>query len=203
MATIKKDNETKSKLIDLFVSGGLIEDKSISDKKIREARQQRQKKAYHNTELLLKQYRNLSWMLENFPETIAEELERPFENVDEMINRLDVDMAYGNKRLESRMQAIEKTRLIIDRVNEALTILKKKPNDGERLYELISLTYIEAEVLTHNDLLFRLNVSSRHYYRLREQAINVLSLRLWSTTDKDMDMWLDVMSIFENGEVND
>lgn len=93
--------------------------------------------------------------------------------------------------------------MIIDRVNEALTILKKKPNDGERLYELISLTYIESEVLTHNDLLFRLNVSSRHYYRLREQAINVLSLRLWSTTDKDMDMWLDVMSIFENGEVND
>ncbi len=60
MATVKKDNETKSKLIDLFVSGGLIDDKSSSDKKIREARQQRQKKAYHNTEFLLKQYRNLS-----------------------------------------------------------------------------------------------------------------------------------------------
>ena len=69
------------------------------------------------------------------------------------------------------MESVKKTRLVLDRINDALTVLKKKPEDGERLYELIYLTYISADVLNHSELLYRLNLSSRHYYRLREQAI--------------------------------
>ena len=72
-----------------------------------------------------------------------------------------------------------------------------KPDDGERLYELIYLTYIGPEVLNHNDLLYRLNVSSRHYYRLREQAISILSIRLWSAPNKEIDFWLDILSAIE------
>ena len=49
-------------------------------------------------------------------------------------------------------------------------MLKRKPGNGEKLYELIYLTYIAPDKLTHTDLLFRLDLSSRHYYRLREQA---------------------------------
>ncbi len=43
------------------------------------------------------------------------------------------------------MQACRKSRLLLDRVNEALTVLKKKPENGERLYQLIYLTYIAPE----------------------------------------------------------
>ena len=135
--------------------------------------------------------------MECFPDTIAEELEQPFESVDKMIEKLDVDMAMGNRKLENRMEGIRKTRMVIDRINEALTVLKKKPDDGERLYELIYLTYIGPEVLNHNDLLYRLNVSSRHYYRLREQAISILSIRLWSAPNKEIDFWLDILSAIE------
>ena len=34
--------------------------------------------------MLLKHYRTISWMLECFPDTIAEELDRPFEGIDEL-----------------------------------------------------------------------------------------------------------------------
>ena len=154
----------------------------------------KQQSMFHNTELLLKHYKNIAWMIECFPETIAEELEQPFEGLDEMIERLDLEMATGNRKLEHRLENIRKTRQILDRVNEALTVLKKKPEDGERLYELIHLTYIAPENLSHNELLYRLNLSSRHYYRLREQAINILSIRLWSAPNKEIEFWLDLIS---------
>lgn len=55
-------------------------------------------------------YKNITWMLECFPDTISEELEKPFENLDEVIDRLDMEM--GNRKIESRMESIEKARLV-------------------------------------------------------------------------------------------
>ena len=65
------------------------------------------------------------------------------------------------------------------------------------MYELIHLTYIGTEVLTHQELLFRLNISSRQYYRMREQSFAILSLRLWSAPDKDMSAWLEILALVE------
>lgn len=181
-------------ILHLFTKQGLLGDKTITDKQVREAHKERQQKTFHNTELLLKQYKNIAWMLECFPDSIAEELDRPFENIDQVIDCLDIEMTLGNRKLENRMESIQKTRLILDRINDALTVLKKKPEDGERLYNIIYLTYITPESLNHNDILYRLNLSSRHYYRLREQAINILSIRLWSVPNKDMEFWMDLVS---------
>lgn len=41
--------------------------------------------------------------------------------------------------------------------------------------------------------------SARQYYRLREQAINVLSLRLWSSLDSTMELWPELLSIGKDG----
>ena len=140
----------------------------------------------------------MAWLLECMPNTIAAELDERFETVDELIGRLDVEMAYGNKKLESRLQNVQKTRLLLDRVNEALTVLKRKPGDGQRLYDLIYLTYISPETLTHPELLYRLNTSSRQYYRWREQAINILSIRLWAAITKQGDFWLEMLTILDS-----
>ncbi len=182
-------------LLQLFTKQGLVADKNISNEHIRDAQKKKQLTAYHNTELLLKHYKNIAWMIECFPDTIAEELEQPFKNVDEVIERLDLEITMGNRKIENRLESVRKTRLVLDRVNDALTVLKKKPEDGERLYELIYLTYITPESLNHNELLYRLNLSSRHYYRLREQAISILSIRLWSAPNKDIEFWLELISI--------
>lgn len=112
-----------------------------------------------------------------------------FEPINEIA--LDDGFEFDNELLAS----IQKTRLVLDRINEALTVLKKKPEDGERLYDLIYLTYITPEALNHNDILYRMNMSSRHYYRLREQAINIISIRLWSAPNKDVEFWLELISI--------
>lgn len=100
-----------------------------------------------------------------------------------------------NRRLELRLERLAKTRQLLDRINDALTSLKRKPDNGPLLYELIYLTYIGEEKLILNDILFRLNISRRHYYRLKEQAVNAISLRLWSAPTTDLEIWLGLVSM--------
>ena len=184
--------------IELLTKRGILEDKTIKDASVREMKRIKKRSSYHNTLMLLKNYRTIAWMIECFPDTIEEELDRPFARTDELLDHLDIEICLGNKKLESRLAGVQRTRLLLDRVNEALTVLKKKPGNGEKLYDLIYATYIESEVLTHEQLLYRLDMSSRQYYRLREQAVSVLSVRLWSAPAKETDCWLEVLTIVEN-----
>lgn len=197
-ATLTAETELQPDIVfEMLTKRGLIGDKRISNEKARDAQQQKNKMAYHNTLLLLKHYRTIAWMLECFPDTIAEELEQPFEGLDKIIERIDFERAYGNRKLENRLESIQKTRLMLDRVNEALTVLKRKPKDGEQLYQLIYLSYITEEKLTHVEILLRLAVSSRQYYRLRQDAINILSIRLWSAMTKEGDFWIEMLSLLD------
>ena len=172
--------------ITLLTKRGILGDSQIDDAQKRAARQEKTKNCYHNTLMLLQHYRTLVWMLECFPETVAAELDRPF-----------VEVALGNKKIESRMQGMQKSRLLMDRLNEALTVLRKKPDNGERLYNLIYTAYIAPEVLNHQEVLYRLNLSSRNFYRYRQQAISVLSIRLWATAAPDVDFWLEMLTLLE------
>lgn len=186
--------------INLLTARGILGDHRIDDEKIRTARQEKKKNAYHNTLMLLKNYRTVSWMMECFPANVAAELDSPLTSLDELIDRIDVEMSMENRKLESRIAGIQKSRILLDRVNEALTVLKKKPNDGERLYELIYQTYIAPEKLSLTDLLYRLDLSPRHYYRLRDQAVTILSMRLWAAPTGDMDFWIEMLTLLEGLE---
>ncbi len=167
----------------------------VTDEKIRAARQKKDRDSYHNTLLLLQNYRTLVWVMECFPETVAEELDRPFSDVDELLEQMDLQLAMGNRKLENQLEEAKKSRLLLDRVNEALTVLRQKPRNGGDLYKLI---YIGPETLSHRELIYRLAMSSRQYYRFREQAITILSIRLWSAPSADVDFWLDMLTFLES-----
>lgn len=186
--------------ITLLTKRGILADQQINDEKKRIAKQEKVKNSYHNTLMLLQHYRTIMWMLECFPETVAVELDKPFEDIDKLIENVDTAVTLGNKKIESRVKGIQKSRLLMDRVNEALTVLQKKPENGERLYDLIFATYIAPEKLNHQDLMFKLNMSSRNYYRLRQQAITILSIRLWSAPASDVDFWLEMLTLLEGLE---
>ena len=183
--------------ITLLTERGILGDHRIDDERIRNARQAKQKNTYHNTLMLLKNYRTIAWMLECFPDNVAAELDRPFEELDELIEHIDIEVSMGNRKLESRIEGVQKSRILLDRVNEALTVLKKKPENGEILYNLIYQTFITHEKLGLTDILYRLDISPRHYYRLRSQAITILSIRLWAAPAKDVDFWLEMLTLLE------
>ena len=190
--------EKSQAFINLLSKRGLLANPKVTNGKIRAARQKKDRDSYHNTLLLLQNYRTLVWVMECFPETVAEELDRPFSDVDELLEQMDLQLTMGNRKLENQLEGAKKSRLLLDRVNEALTVLRQKPRNGDDLYKLIYLTYIGPETLSHRELIYRLAMSSRQYYRFREQAITVLSIRLWSAPAADVDFWLEMLTFLES-----
>lgn len=182
-------------VIKLLIERGLLPDQKITDETRQAAQQKRQKDSYHNTELLLKNYRNIAWMVECIPEAIAEELEQPFEAVDKLLEGIEIASTFGNRKTERRTYAIKQTRLLLDRINDALTVLQRKPKNGRLLYDLIYLTFISPERLPNKEVLYRLNLSPRHFYRLRKEALSILSLRLWSAPDPVIELWLELIEM--------
>lgn len=183
--------------IRLLTERGILEDRKIADERVRQAQKEKARNLYHNTQILLEHYRDIAWALECFPDTVAEELDRPLGGLDALLEQMDLELGMENRKLESRLEGVRKSRLLLDRVNEALSILKRKPGNGAKMYEILYLTYLGPEKLSHTDLLFRLNLSSRHYYRLRQQAITILSIRLWAAPAREVDSWLEVLTLLE------
>jgi len=190
---------TKSdEFLQMLTKRGILGDQKIDDTIIRTAKKKKKRNMFHNTEVMLKNYRDISWALECFPSNIAEELDAPLQDLDALIGLISAEIGMDNLKLENRLQSIKKSRLLLDRFNEALTVLRKKPRDGEKLYNVIFQTYLIPEKLTHQDLIYRLNMSTRHYYRLRKDAINILAIRLWTTPSNELDSWLEVLTLLEN-----
>ena len=174
---------------------GILADESITPQQVEE---KKRKEAYHNTLLLLSNYRNILWQTDSKLDTIAAELNLPLQKLDAVLSRIDAEIGMENRRLELRLERLAKTRQLLDRINDALTSLKYKPDNGPLLYDLIYLTYIAEEKLHQTDILYRLNISRRHYYRLKEQAISIISLRLWSVPSTNIDLWLDLVSMLSD-----
>ena len=184
-------------LIALLERRGIVEDPSIVNEKARQAEQALRRNMYHNTQMMLKHYRDIVWALECFPEQVAEELDRPLKDLDALLSMVDTQLAMGNTRLEHRMLSIKQSRLLLDRINDALTVLRQKPGNGEMMYNIIFQTFVTPDKLTHQEILYRLDISDRHYYRLRQQAVNILSIRLWTAPAWCLDAWLEILTLLE------
>ncbi len=167
----------------------LSEDSNVANRNS-EIRKKTKKQAYHNTELLLANYRNIRWQTNFEIHTISGELNIPFTNIDAILSRIDAEIG-----MENKLERLAKTRQLLDWINEALTALKSKPGNGAFLYDLVYLTYISDEELHHVDLLDRLHVSSRQFYRLKEEAINIISLWLWSVPSEELELWLELVTL--------
>ena len=184
-------------LLSLLERRGVVADVSIANEKARQAEQAMRRNMYHNTTLMLKYYRDIVWALECFPEQVAEELDRPLKDLDALLSTVDTQLAMGNSKLERRLQNVKQSRILLDRINDALTVLRHKPGNGEMMYNIIYQTFIIPEKLSHADILYRLDISDRHYYRLRQQAINILSFRLWMAPSGGLDAWLEILTLLE------
>lgn len=83
-------------LRDLLERRGLIEDSSIRNEKARVAEKELRRNMYHNTQVMLKNYRDIVWALECFPGETAQELEQPLKDVDALLSAVDAQIAMGN-----------------------------------------------------------------------------------------------------------
>lgn len=154
-------------------------------------------KAYHNTEMLLESYRDIAWMLECYPDQLEEELETPMKNVDQLLDRVDAELSMENRKLESRLLSVRKTRLMFDRLNEAISLLKRYNDNGKEMYNLIYRTYIGERYDSIYNLFDDLNMSKRKYYDMKKRAVNLISQRLWFSENSEVDIWLEIVMLLE------
>lgn len=192
-----QETQLSRAFLDLLTQKGLLEDKQIDDPLRRKAKQTQKRNMYHNTVALLRLYRDIRWVLECLPGTIASELQIPLNDLDKLLDAIRSEYDTNNYKLESRIQSASKSRLLMQRLNEALTILQKKPGNGSFLYRVIYETYLSPEKIPIEEVVDRLHISMRHYYRVRTQAINVISISLWSAPAGELDSWLEVLTLLE------
>lgn len=183
--------------LELLMNRGVIGKNEVSHDILQKAKINKKQSVYHNTLLMLQNYRNIEWMLECFPDQIAEELNTPLQSLDQLLKIVDNEVEFGNKKLEGRLKSMQRTKILMDRFNEALTVLRKKPGNGEKLYQLIYETYVNPASMDRDEILTKLTLSSRTYYRFRQQAIHIISIRLWSVPSQELDTWLEILSLLE------
>lgn len=105
-----------SSFVEFLMRAGMLEDPQIDDEKVRKAKKSTMQKAYHNTEALLNQYRLIVWVLECAPGELAQELMTPVQDIDRLAEKIDLATTLGDKRVENRVNAMMKTRFLVDRV---------------------------------------------------------------------------------------
>ena len=137
----------QEQLRDLLERRGIVEDPDIPNAKARLAEQELRRNMYHNTQVMLKHYRDIVWALECFPGEVAQELDQPLKDLDALLSVVDTQMALGNAKLEHRLLSIRKSRLLLDRINEALTVLRHKPGNGELMYMTTRQSIALAQVI--------------------------------------------------------
>ena len=54
--------------ISLLTKRGILGDQKIDDEKVRAAQKEKKRTAYHNTQMLLKNYRKMVWVFSCYPE---------------------------------------------------------------------------------------------------------------------------------------
>ena len=150
---------------------------------------------YHNTEKLLKKYRDVVWSVEASTLQAKINFELEFEcGIDEF---LEMSYAAGadlsGTDLEQHMRTIERSRKMLKIIENAVDILRRKHKHGEIYYWILYYTYLsEQEPLNADAILDQLcetlapvTMSWKTYYRKRKEAIDCLSTILWGYTSND------------------
>lgn len=91
--------------VDFLTRKGVLEDHNIDNERVRKAKKDTAQRAYHNTEVLLSQYRLIIWVLECIPGELSDELEVPVHDIDALAEKIDIQTSLENARIESRVSS--------------------------------------------------------------------------------------------------
>lgn len=185
------------RFLDFLKKSGYLSDPEVENPEVRAKKKADNRRIYHNTQLMLEHYRDLVWAMESIPNDLKDELDVPLADLDILISRLDMELSLNNRRLESRIDALIKSRALVDRLNEAISFLRTKPGEGELLYQIIYHTYIGKKPENFYEVIDKVGLSKSRYYTLRKRAITMIGVKLWSVPDEKLELWLELLSYFE------
>lgn len=157
---------------------------------------------YHNTLKLLKNYRDVVWNLEISGSDLQSEFRAQYgSNLDECLNGLEAaGVSLAGTRIEGFARSLERSRKMLQLVNNAIQLMREKHKRGELYYWILFYSYLSPkEYGSVADILAALEahfspLSSRTFYIRREEAIKTLSSILWGYTSSECQ---DILKFFD------
>ena len=154
----------------------------------------REEYLYHNTELLLKKYRDVVWSIE--VAMTQTELDFELEMDCGLGEFLEMSYAAGadlqGTQIQEQMRILERNKKMLKIIEKAVGVLKSNPNLGEEYYWILYFTYLSPkayptiyEIIDNVSDKTQSFLSQKTYFKYRKAAINNLSTILWGITSKD------------------
>ena len=140
---------------------------------------------YHNTELLLKKYRDVVWSIE--VSAMQAEVNFEFETGCKMTEFLDMSYAAGadlmNTKIEEQVRTMERNRKMLQLIDRAVDIIRRKHQKGEMMYWVLYYTYFCDNVYKANERYEKTKekvkiASYAKYYCYHHMAIELMRQRL-------------------------
>lgn len=153
-----------------------------------------EQKLYHNTEVLLRKYRDVVWSLEI--SAIQAQMNFEFEMGSKLDEFLGMSYAAGadltGTDIQEQIRTLERNKKMLRIIETAVDAIKKSVNNGEIYYWTLYYTYMsEKREKTIEDIMVKISektgeyMSWKTYYRKRRQATELLSTILWGFTSKE------------------
>lgn len=148
---------------------------------------------FHNTELLLRNYRDVVWSLEvsvfHANTSFLEEYGSSLEDFLEMsyVAGMDVDAS----DVTARIKSINRSRNMLRIIDSAVELLRKKHRKGEIYYWTLYYSYLSPQELENVEEIvdklsnYTKDMSRRTYFRKRDEAVLQLGRLLWGYTTKE------------------
>lgn len=148
---------------------------------------------YHNTWLLLRKYRDVTWSME----VSVAQAKRMFNyefgmTMEEFLDTMySAGMDFSDTKLTDHVRGLQKSYSMLKLLDSAIEILQTKHRHGEEYYWILYYTYLSPQEYGNVDdivealLPHMRDISRRTYYRKRREAIEALSSLLWGYMDKE------------------
>ena len=136
---------------------------------------------YHDTWKLLKKYRDVVWSLELSVQQVHKQFQVEYgKSIDDFLDSVYLAGAdLSGTEIEHQARCIKRSAHMIQLIDDAMELMRKKHSDGEELYYQLK-PYIR-------------DCSNRTYFRRRQYAVDVLSSVLWGYSSKDSKELLDIL----------
>ena len=132
---------------------------------------------YHNTEILLKKYRDVVWSIE----VSAVQAQINFEI--EMDCKLDefLDMAYSagmdvsGTKIQEQIRTLERNKKMLEIIDAAVNVLRKKQLEGEIYYWIIYYTYLSDKPMKRvEDIIVKVQLTSQVEIHSKEADVAII-----------------------------
>lgn len=168
-------------------------------KKTDDTRTEREKYLYHNTQMMLRKYRDVVWSIDvamaqiqiNFQMEMNTKIE------DFLETAYDAGADLSGTEIQEQLRTMERNRKMLKIIETAVSLLRKRQGDGELYYSILYHTYLtDTPIKSTQGIIEQVGkdveyMSWKTYFNKRNKAVEVLSTILWGFTTKDSEYILN------------